>query len=153
MSENRQNSPVSVISNRVFKETENTYLDNGASGFYSMKYLSPWLKLDLVQGDVRCYQLWIIGAYKSAHTLKCRIYVDYDSSTYEDYSLTYNSSDSPQYQFQISLPNQKVESIKFEIYDTSHGASSSGEAFDWSNIQVEVGMKAGGYKLANTKTF
>jgi len=148
-----QGSPVILNANKVFKETENTYLDNGASGFYSMKFTSPWLKLDLVQGYVRCYQLWIIGAYKSAHTLKCRIYVDYDSSTYEDYSLTYNSSDSPQYQFQISLPNQKVESIKFEIYDTSHAALSSGEAYDLSNIQVEVGMKAGGYKLANTKSY
>lgn len=148
-----QNSPVSVISNTVFKETENTYLDNGATGFYSMKYVSPWLKLDLIQGYVRCYQLWIIGSYKSPHTLKCRVYVDYDSSSYDDYSLVYNNTDSPQYQFQISLPKQKVESIKFEIYDIAHGAASNGEAFDLSNIQVEVGMKAGGYKLANTKSY
>jgi len=148
-----QNAPVSIVSGKIFKETENTYLDNGASGFYSMKYVSPWLKLDLIQGYVRCYQLWIIGSYKSPHTLKCRVYVDYDSSTYDDYSLVYNNTDSPQYQFQISLPKQKVESIKFEIYDTAHEAASSGEAFDLSNIQVEVGMKAGGYKLANTKTY
>jgi len=148
-----QGSPISLVSGKVFKETENTYLDNGASGFYSMKYVSPWLKLDLIQGYVRCYQLWIIGSYKSPHTLKCRVYVDYDSSTYEEYSLTYNNTDSPQYQFQISLPKQKVESIKFEIFDTDHQAASNGEAFDLSNIQVEVGMKAGGYKLAANKSF
>ena len=148
-----QGSPISLVSGKVFKETENTYLDNGASGFYSMKYLSPWLKLDLIQGYVRCYQLWIIGSYKSPHTLKCRVYVDYDSSTYEEYSLIYNNTDSPQYQFQISLPKQKVESIKFEIFDTDHQAASNGEAFDLSNIQVEVGMKSGGYKLAANKSF
>lgn len=148
-----QGASISVVSGKIFKETENTYLDNGATGFYSMKYLSPWLKLDLIQGYVRCYQLWIIGSYKSPHTLKCRVYIDYDSTTYEDYSLVYNDTDSPQYQFQISLPIQKIESIKFEIYDTAHGAASNGEAFDLSNIQVEVGMKAGGYKLANTKSY
>jgi len=146
-----QGSPVVLNSSKVFKETENTYLDNGASGFYSMKFTSPWLKLDLVQGYVRCYQLWIIGDYKSSHTLKCRVYVDYDSSTYEDYSLVYNNSSSPQYQFQISLPNQKVESIKFEIYDEAQ--SGNGESYDLSNIQVEVGMKAGGYKLAANKSY
>lgn len=144
-----QGAPVVIKTNKVFKETENTYLDNGS--YYSMKFVSPWLKLDLVQGYARCYQLWIIGSYKSAHTLKCRVYVDYDSSTYEDYSLTYNSSDSPQYQFQISLPHQKVESIKFEIYDESQ--SGNGESYDLSNIQVEVGMKAGGYKLAANKSY
>lgn len=145
--------PVSIKSNLIYKETENTYLDAGATGFYSMKFISPWLKLDLVQGYIRTYQLWIIGDYKSAHTLKCRIYTDYDDSTFEDYSLVYNNADSPQYQFQISLPKQKVESIKFEIYDSNHAAASNGEAYDLSNIQVEVGVKAGGYKLANTKSY
>lgn len=141
--------PVLIKSNKIFKETENTYLDN--SSYYSMKFASPWLKLDLVQGYARAYQLWIIGSYKSAHTLKCRVYVDYDSSTYEDYSLVYDNSSSPQYQFQISLPNQKVESIKFEIYDESQ--SGNGESYDLSNIQIEVGMKAGGYKLAANKSY
>lgn len=145
--------PVSIKSNLIYKETENTYLDAGATGFYSMKFISPWLKLDLVQGYIRTYQLWIIGDYKSAHTLKCRIYTDYDDSAFEDYSLVYNNADSPQYQFQISLPKQKVESIKFEIYDSNHAAASNGEAYDLSNIQVEVGVKAGGYKLANTKSY
>jgi hypothetical protein len=148
-----QNSPVSVISNTIFKETENTYLDNGSTGFYSMKYISPWLRLDLIQGYVRCYQLWIIGSYKSPHTLKCRVYVDYDSSVFDEYSLIYSNTESPQYQFTISLPRQKVESIKFEIFDTSHQAASNGEAYDLSNIQVEIGMKAGGYKLAANKSF
>ena len=145
--------PVSIKSNLIYKETENTYLDAGATGFYSMKFISPWLKLDLVQGYIRTYQLWIIGDYKSAHTLKCRIYTDYDDSTFEDYSLVYNNADSPQYQFLISLPKQKVESIKFEIYDSNHAAASNGEAYDLSNIQVEVGVKAGGYKLASTKSY
>lgn len=143
------NSPVIIRGGLVTKETENNYQDG--AGYYSMKFTSPWLKLDLIQGYIRCYQLWIIGTFKSAHTLKCKVYVDYDDSTFDDYSLVYNGTDSPQYEFQISLPRQKVESIKFEIYDIDQAAS--GESFDLSNIQAEVGMKAGGYKLANTKTY
>lgn len=121
------------------------------SSYYSMKFTSPWLNLGLIQGYQRCYQLWIIGDFKSAHTLKCKIYTDFDDSTFEEYDLVYNNSESPQYQFQISLPNQKVESMKFEIYDTDQ--SGTGESFDLSNLQVEVGLKAGGYKLASTKSY
>jgi hypothetical protein len=143
--------PILISNNTIFHETENLYKDDGS--FYSMKFISPWLKLDLVQGYVRCYQLWIIGDYKSAHTLKCRVYTDYDNSIYEDYSLIYSNADSPQYQFQISLPQQKVESIKFEIFDSNHAVGSNGEAYDLSNIQVEIGIKAGGYKLAPSKSY
>lgn len=143
--------PILISNNTIFHETENLYKDDGS--FYSMKFISPWLKLDLVQGYVRCYQLWIIGDYKSAHTLKCRVYTDYDNSIYEDYSLVYSNTDSPQYQFQISLPKQKVESIKFEIFDSNHAVGSNGEAYDLSNIQVEIGIKAGGFKLAASKSY
>jgi hypothetical protein len=144
-----QGLPVVIRGNAVYKETENFYKDD--TTYYSMKFVSPWLKLGNLQGYQRVYQLWILGDYKSAHTLKCKVYVDYDDSVFEEYSLVYNSSSSPQYQFQISLPIQKVESMKFEIYDASQ--SGNGESFDLSGIQVEVGMKAGGYKLAANKSY
>lgn len=147
--ETYKNTVSIVKSNKIYSETENTFID-GVS-FYSMKFISPWLKVNLVQGYVRAYQLWIIGDYKSAHALKCRVYFDYDNSFYEDYSLVYDASSSNQYQFTISLPRQKVESIKFEIYDINQ--AGTGESYDLSNIQVEVGIKAGGYKLAPNKSF
>jgi hypothetical protein len=141
-------SPVIVKNNAIYKETENIYLDDT---FYSMKFVSPWLKLGNLQGYQRVYQLWILGDYKSPHTLKCKVYVDYDETVFETYDLIYDNSSSPQYQFQISLPVQKVESMKFEIYDDNQ--SGNGESFDLSGIQVEVGMKAGGYKLAANKSY
>jgi hypothetical protein len=142
-------SPCSIIENTPFREDNSSFHDDGV--YYSMKFTSPWLKINLVQGYQRCYKLWIIGDYKSPHTLKCRVYTDYDDSQYDDYDLVYDSSQSPQYQFQISLPRQKVESIKFEIYDTDQ--SGSGESFDLSNIQAEVGVKSGGYKLGSSKSY
>ena len=146
---NWQGAPIIIKNSLIQKESEVIYTDNNS--YYAMKYTSPWIKFDLIQGYMRTYQLWILGTYKSAHTLKCRIYWDYNDATYEDYSLIYNSSDSPQYQFQISLPVQKVESIKFEIYDSNQ--SGTGESFDLSNIQLEVGIKSGGYKLAASKSY
>lgn len=151
--DNWQSSPVSIIGNTVFKETENTYLDNGVTGFYPMKYVSPWLKLDMIQGFIRVYRLWILGNNKSTHTLKCKIYTDYDESTSDDYDLDLDVTDQPQYQFNIHLPNQKCQAVKFEIFDDNHAANSNGEAYDLSNIQLEIGFKAGGYKLASTKTY
>jgi hypothetical protein len=141
---------VSIIkSNKIFSESESVFKDG--TSFYVMKFISPWLKVNLVQGYVRAYQLWIIGDYKSAHTLKCKVYFDYDDTVFEEYSLVYNSSSSPQYQFQISLPRQKVESMKFEIFDADH--AGTGESYDLSNIQIELGIKAGGYKLAPNKSY
>jgi hypothetical protein len=141
---------VSIIkSNKIFSESESVFKDG--TSFYVMKFISPWLKVNLVQGYVRAYQLWIIGDYKSAHTLKCKVYFDYDDTVFEEYYLVYNSSSSPQYQFQISLPRQKVESMKFEIFDADH--AGTGESYDLSNIQIELGIKAGGYKLAPNKSY
>lgn len=142
-------NPVIVKANRVYKEDDSFYVDDGE--YQSMMFTSPWIKFDLIQGYIRTYQLWILGTFKSDHILKCRVYWDYNDDKYQDYSLVYDKADSPQYQFQISLPVQKVESIKFQIYDDSQ--SGSGESYDLSNIQIEVGVKAGGYKLAASKSY
>lgn len=148
-----QENPVIIKSNKVLKEVENTYLDDGASGFYSMRFVTPWLKLNLVQSYLRVYRLFIIGNYKSSHTLKLKMYFNYNDATSEDYDLNYNNTEDPQYQFGVHLPIQKVESVKFELYDTNHGVGSSGEAYELSNLQVEVGVKEGGFRLATTKQY
>lgn len=141
-------SPVSLIGNKVYKETENTFTDD--SDYYSMRLVTPWLKLQAVQDFQRIYRLWIIGNYKSAHTLKLKIYVNYNETEVETYDLVYNPEEV-QYQFRVSMPFQKVESIKFELYDTDQ--DDSGESFDLTNLQAEVGLKQGGYKIAATKSF
>lgn len=143
-----QGSPVSLVNNKVAKETENTFTDDG--DYYSMRLVTPWLKLQAVQDFQRIYRLWIIGNYKSAHTLKLKIYVNYDETEVETYDLVYNPEEV-QYQFRVSMPFQKVESIKFELYDTDQ--DDSGESFDLTNLQAEVGLKQGGYKIAATKSF
>jgi hypothetical protein len=143
--------PVVIKSNTVFQETENTFKDG--SNYYSMTYGTPWLKPDLLQGYFRVYRLFIIGTNKSSHTLKLRIYTDYNDSVYEEYSLVLNTTEQPQYQFQVHMSKQKVESIRFELFDTNHAALSTGEAYDLSNIQIEMGIKAGGFKLAATKQY
>jgi len=144
-----QGSPVSILNNSVLQETEDTFEDNSLP--YSMRFTSPWLKISDVQGYQRCYQIWIIGEFKSLHTLKCKIFTDYNDSVSEDYDLIYDGTDGNQYQFSVSIPNQKVESIKFEIYDTDQ--SGTCESFSLSNLQAEIGIKAGGYKLAATKSY
>ena len=150
-SDSWQGLPVVIKSNTVFQETENIFQDG--TSYYSMTYGTPWLKPDLLQGYFRVYRLYIIGSNKSSHTLKLRIYTDYDDSTYEEYSLVLNTSEQPQYQFQVHMTKQKVESIRFELFDTDHATLSTGEAYDLSNIQIEMGMKAGGFKLAATKQY
>ena len=150
-SDSWKSQPVVIKSNTVFQETENTFKDG--TGFYSMTYGTPWLKPDILQGYFRVYRLFIIGTNKSSHTLKLRIYTDYDDSVYEEYSLAFNTTEQPQYQFQVHMSKQKVESIRFELFDTDHANASSGEAYDLSNIQIEMGIKAGGFKLAATKQY
>lgn len=144
---------VLVNNGKVQREIQSIYWDNQYTNFYSMKFTTAWLKLNVAQGFLRVFRLFILGTYKTQHTLKVKIYFNYNDSISEDYDLTYNNTEDPQYQFGVHLPIQKVESIKFEIYDYGHPAFTSGEGYELSNLQLEVGVKEGGFKLATTKQY
>jgi hypothetical protein len=134
---------------KVFLETTD-YQDcdiDEARQNVSMRMQTGWMKLSVLQGFSRIYRCYILGKYLSAHTLKLRAYYDYDDSTFDEYDLTHDPSNTV-YQFGVHLKRQKCESIKIEVYDVGTGAS-----VQLSGITFEVGIKRGLAKLPAAKRY
>jgi hypothetical protein len=144
--ENWQSEPVSIKSNIVYKETENTFLDG--TDTIQMKLATPWLKLNGLQDYQRIWRAWILGEFKSAHTLIVKAYYNYDDSYSETFTISPLVGDG-QYQYSTHFRKQKCESIKLEIYDSS----IVGESMELSALTFEVGMRQGAYKLPAARKY
>lgn len=129
----------------VFKDSSSFTFD---SSFYSLKVRTPWLKLNTMQGFQRVRRAIVSGEYKSPHSLVMRIYFDYDTSTYEEHSITVDSAGP--YSLGAHIANQKCSAIMFEIFDNP---ISGGESMELNMLTVEVGLKKGTAKLASSKRF
>jgi hypothetical protein len=139
-------SPVQVLSTRVARESELSFLDNGNA--YTMKIKTPWLKLGGLQDFGRIWSATILGKYKSTHNLIIKVKYDYDETYTETFTITPLPSDS-QYQYRIHLKKQLCESVQFEIYDSGQ----VGESMELTAITLEVGIRKGSMKLAATRKY
>lgn len=129
-------------------ETTDLFQDK-ASLYYPLKYITPWLKMNLVQGIQRIWRVHLIGECKSPHTLVLRAYYDYSDTVYDEYERIFDAT-TPLLQWRIHLKRQVCQAIKFEIFDKDQ--SGSGESYTLSNLQIEAGIKNGSAKLGASKT-
>ena len=155
-------------SNGIVWLENNGYLDNGSR--ITMSVTTAWLKVSAIQGYQRVKEAWILGDFKSDHSLKIQIGYDYQSY-YAD-NLTWAASDvlslqtfgddsvfgsdsvfggvsDGVYQVRIFIPQQKSESIRFKISDISD--QNPGESMELSSLDLRVGVKLGGYKTKESK--
>lgn len=128
--------------NGVVYQQNAGYQDAGSN--VNLKPTTAWLKLAGIQGFQRVRRIGILANYKSAHSLRVRVYYDYDEVNYDEYTFNAASviaSAAVPYQFRVHLAQQKCEAIKFELMDTS-GASLA-EAYSISDLSLDVGIKGG----------
>jgi len=133
-------NPVSVVNDIVKQEVEDSFTDSTVP--YSMKFKSPWLKLTGLEDFGRIWSMEILGTFKSAHTLRISVYVDYNDTAVQVRNITPLITDK-QYQYRLHLKQQKCEAMQFLIEDIS----PVGESMDLSAIALEVGLKKGTFKL------
>ena len=144
---------------------ENTgFTDNGST--IELRIKNGWIKLDQLVGYQRIYKMLLIGTYKSSHTIKVKIYYDYEDYAFDTYTVTplgsgYNTTTKPSsstiytggndgvYQWQIGLNRQKCEAIKIELYDEN----ITGESCSLTGLGLIIGLKQGLNKLASNKRF
>lgn len=134
----------------VYSQSDSNYQD--ASTNQQLKIVTAWLKLSGIQSFQRVRRFAILGTYYSAHTLRVRVYYDYDDTSYDEYTFdatTQIGSTSVPYQFRGLLKRQKCEAIKFEIVDTG---ATLGRTYDISDLSVEVGLKGGINRLKATRS-
>jgi len=156
---------------RIFEQSSTSYKDGDDP--IEMSLTTSWVKTNQVQGFQRVRAAYVLGDFKSDHTLKLEIATDYqnyfnethrfdyisdlsvdeygDSSPYgdEDFYGTGSGVSDGVYQFRAKMGKQKCESMRFRISDMEE--INPGQAYSISSLMLEVGMKPTGMKLPKQK--
>lgn len=159
----------------VLQETANFFKDVNSPIKLAME--TGWLSFDNVQGYAKVRRAYLLGDYKSAHTLQIKIAYNYenyfsdtvtwdpttvietgiygldtaigDVGTYGTGTGAYGGSGNTVYQVKIQMPRQKVQSVKFRFEDIT--GDDPGESFELNALTLEVGTKSTPFKLPSTK--
>jgi len=139
------------IPNGYLLEQNAGFTDIGSSTFdYSLLVTTPWFRSEQFLHMARFYNILISGTYKSDHTLNCTIYSNYDESITDAQTLVITSANSSPYILRQHVGNQKARAIKLTISDTP--TSGSFESYQLDGIGIELGVRAGTFKLGTAKT-
>lgn len=131
----------------VYKRDKTLYKNDGTN--YSMKIVSPWVKLSGLQNEQRLYEVVILGKYYSDHDLTVKIYYDYEDSDVDTYTI-YPLITDENYQYRIKPTRQKCQSFKIEVSDVPRG---TGQSCELSNITLRLGQKQGPHDLADGRKY
>ena len=133
-------------------ETRGVFEYNGVG--YPLNAETAWIKLDGVQNFQRVYRANILAKYKTPHILYIRVFYDYDSNNYDEYSFNTNnidtvmpiSQDAGVYQIQMHLKRQKCQAIKFKFFD-----NALDEGLSLTDLTLIIGKKRGINKVPANK--
>ena len=138
-----------------------------------MSLTTSWVKTNGIQGFQRVKKAFVLGDFKSTHTLQLEIghnYQDYfnelhkfnyltdlevieygDSTPYgeEGYYGTSTGVNNGVYQFRAQCKTQKCQSVRFRISDTE--SADPGQAYSISSLMLEVGVRSNAMKLPQQK--
>lgn len=152
----------------ILSELKTTYKDAGSP--IKMRLVTPWLSAAGLQSAQRVYRALFIGELKSPHLLRIKVAYDFQDETREQFifnteeilgsnyfgedayygSSEYYGSVDPLYQVEIRPFIQKCESIRFEL-DDLNPESVDGAGFTITGLLIEVGKKAGTFRLPQSK--
>lgn len=134
----------------VLKNDDSLFTNNGA--FYGGKLETNWITVAGLnsagqlaraqQGFQRLYTIYILGRYKSAHTLNVSVAYNYDETVVDTAAIT---AVSGTYQWVVKPSRQKCESFKLIIEDVNQ--SGTGESLVLANLLLEVGIKGSPQKV------
>ena len=133
---------------RVQYQNTSSYLDDTTR--YSMKLVTPWIKLQGIQNYQRIYKLMILGTFYSAHTLTVKSYYDYSDTELSTYNIAPLIGDD-RYQYDVSIIKQKGQSMKFEI--VSNSVAGTNKCMKLSNLSMILGKKKGLNKTPDTRKY
>ena len=137
---------------RSYVETTG-FLDNTV--YVPMKIKTGWINLSGIQSYQRVYGFHILGETKDEHTLTVNVYYDYDTSSVGN-SYTFNVDEQAddahlgKLQFRGHLTKQKCQAIQFEILDGDNSGTDD-NGYTITEIALDIGLKADGYKQNNAK--
>jgi hypothetical protein len=128
---------------------QSTGFEDPSSTAITLTLQTPWIKLSGLQGFQRLWYASVLGEFRSAHTLTVTPYLDYGSTAETARSLASTGTSGDLLQFRLHL-GKKCQAVKFKIVDSAQ--SGTKESCTLTVLSLELGMKAGSYKLASAKT-
>jgi hypothetical protein len=146
--DNWQSRTVSILNNRIFQEIENLYSDNAIT--YRARVKTSWIKLAGIQDFSRIWRVFVLGNFKSTHTLNVVVRYDYNDAYTETFTVNPLITDT-QYQYSCHLRKQKCEAVQFEIFDS--GIGGIGESMELTALTLECGMRKGAMKLPAVRKY
>lgn len=129
----------------ILRDDDTVFADQviGANLQYTLYFKTPPLKFAGVQGFQRLYRLLIEGVQYSAGTLT----VDAAWNYGEDANTTeLNAVALPANQLSHHLSRQKCRAVAFVVTMTA----VNGRGFQFDNLSLQLGIKQGAFKRANT---
>ncbi len=131
-----------------------TYIEDSGfkdnSVYVPMKIKTAWVNLEGIQSYQRVYNFHILGESKDKHTLTVNVYYDYDTTVVDSYTFSTSSADDAKLQFRGHLTKQKCQAIQFEVLDADN-AGSTDDGYTITEIALEIGVRADGYRKSNAK--
>jgi hypothetical protein len=116
---------------------------------------TAWIRPGGLQGFMRLWRILLIGRWFTGW-LKVEIGYNYEDAWKESRQwtateLTSFSTRGQRLQVRIAPSEQKIESFRLRITERAtvtqpEGASDTGRGFEWVAIQLEAGIKRGGFK-------
>ena len=165
---------------RVRRESSAAYTDAGA--IYQLRIETAWIKLKALAGFQRIRRSIVTGEWRSSHKLNMGVAYDYEPARRDivldptnagiattvlgdpaagDFGdgtplgsgTAASTMESEVYQFRVHLPRQKCQAVKFFFSDSpgTDGAQPE-QAYELTELMLEVGVKRGTFKPSNAKT-
>ena len=157
---------------RIFQQSATSYKD--ANDPIEMSLTTSWVKTNGIQGFQRIRRAFVLGDFKSTHTLQMECGFDYqeyfnelhkfnyitdleiieygDSSPYGSGEAFFGTSSGVAdgvYQFRAHMKKQKCQSVRFRISDSEE--ADPGQAYSISSLMLEVGVRSNTMKLPAQK--
>ena len=156
---------------RIFQQSATSYKDDNDP--IEMSITTSWVKTNGIQGFQRIRRAFVLGDFKSTHTLQLEIGHDYQEYFNEKHNFNYINDleiveygDSTPYgtegffgtgsgvadgvyQFRAHCKKQKCQSVRFRISDVEE--ANPGQAYSISSLMLEVGVRSNTMKLPAQK--
>ena len=156
---------------RIFQQSSTSYKDGNDP--IELSLTTSWVKTNGIQGFQRVRKAFVLGDFKSDHTVKMEVGFNYGDFFNETHTFDYISAlgvdeygdSSPYgsegfygtgsgvadgvYQFRAHLAKQKCQAIRFRISDIEE--VNPAQAYSVSSLMLEIGLRDTGMKLPSQK--
>lgn len=106
----------------------------------TIKVRTPWIKVGgQTAGYGRVRWVYLLGTYKSAHTLNIKVYYDYESTTAAETITQAITATQTPYLYRFKPARQRCTAIMLEIYDSNQAGTY--ESFSLDGVMLSVGKK------------